>query len=145
MWQFSPQNKECCSQSNFGTSDCLCYFRDNRSLKQHWLLSLLFKCLSICVFKVYVERQFLQVTKLSWFKLGRLLHKKSFLSFFAPNMENHFFLWNTLHFSTSCTLTATRRLPPLKNYSLSYGLDLSYVFTKSTDLKICDIIISIAG
>ena len=108
--------QECCSHLNFGTSDRLCCFGDKKSLEQLWLLSFPFKFLSICVFKVYIERQFLWVTKLSWFKLGRLLHKESFLSLFASLMENHFFpelictsasLWQLLkcplnmHFSRS--------------------------------------------
>ena len=76
---------------NSGTSNCLCRFGDNRSLKQLWLLSFLFKCLSVCVFDVYVKRQFLLLTKISWFKLGRLLHKESFHSLFASRMEHNIF------------------------------------------------------
>ena len=48
---------------NFGTSNCLCRFGDNRSLEQFWLLSFVFKCLSVCVIDVYVKRQFLLLTK----------------------------------------------------------------------------------
>ena len=91
MLQSSPQNKQCSSHLNFGTFDRLSCFEDNTSLEQLWLLSSLFKCLSICVFKLYVERQLFWVTKLSWFKLSRLLHKESFLSLFASRMEHHFF------------------------------------------------------
>ena len=91
MLQSSPQRKQCCSNLNFCSSNRLCCFGDYRSLEQLWLVSFLLKCLSIWVFKVYVEGQFLWVTKLSWFKLGRLLHKESFLSLFASRIENHFF------------------------------------------------------
>ena len=91
MLQSSPQNQQCCNHLNFGTSDRLCRFRDNRSLEQLWLLSSLFKCLTIWVFEVYVERQFFWAIKLSWFKLGRLLHKESFLSFLASRMEHNLF------------------------------------------------------
>ena len=109
MFQSSPQI-QCFNHLNFGTSDLLYRFGDNRSLEQLWLLSFLFKCLSICVFEVYVERQILWVTKLSWFKLCRLLHKEYCFSLLDFGIEHIFFseilctsalLWQLLKYPLS--------------------------------------------
>ena len=89
--QSSPQNKQCCNHLNFVNSHRLCRMGDNRSLEHLRLLSSLFKRLSMRVFELYVERQFLWATKLSWLKLRRLLHKESFLNFLASCMERNLF------------------------------------------------------
>ena len=104
----SPQNKQSSNRLNFGTSDGHFRFRDNRSLEKLSLPSFLFKCLSICAFEVYVERQLL----CSLLQACRLLYKESFLSLLAPHMEQ-FFLRNTsvpLWRFLKCALIGLRKL-----------------------------------